>query len=151
MVNNCVCGGCTNSSQSGHRVHHFPSRKRESFQAWVRFVQQKSLGFTAESVTAHSVICGAHFTQESYESGDLMEFRMGYRCQDRVRLLKDAVPSVYASTPQLEAGTVSCQAGDNSPGEPLTREVSTANPVFFTLWLSCFQPLYSTSHCVDLV
>ncbi len=27
MVNYCVCGDCTNSSLSGHRVHRFPNEK----------------------------------------------------------------------------------------------------------------------------
>ncbi|KAL1268770.1 hypothetical protein QQF64_034133 [Cirrhinus molitorella] len=44
MVNYCVCGGCTNSSLSGHRVHRFPCKKRDGaiFRAWVRFVQELS-------------------------------------------------------------------------------------------------------------
>ena len=29
MVNYCVCGGCTNSSLSGHRVHRFPNREQK--------------------------------------------------------------------------------------------------------------------------
>lgn len=96
MVNYCVCAGCTNSSLSGHRVHHFPSRKNKAFRSWVRFVQVKRADFTAASVTTHSVVCGAHFTPENYQPGDLLESRMGFRSKDHVRLITDAVPSVHS-------------------------------------------------------
>ncbi|KAL2103759.1 hypothetical protein ACEWY4_000627 [Coilia grayii] len=115
MVNYCVCGGCTNTSQSGHRVHHFPSRKTKRFRAWIRFVQVKRADFTASSVTANSVICGAHFTTECYESGDLMELNMGFRCKDRVRLTKDAVPTVHTdSTRRKQKAGASGQASDGA-------------------------------------
>ncbi|KAG5282329.1 hypothetical protein AALO_G00054790 [Alosa alosa] len=96
MVNSCVCAGCTNSSLSGHRVHYFPNEKSNRFRAWVRFVQVKRGDFTASSVTKNTVICATHFTPENYQPGDMMEFRMGYRSQNRVRLIHDAVPSVHS-------------------------------------------------------
>ncbi len=47
MVNYCVCGGCTNSSHTGHRVHRFPNKEKKGaiFRAWVRFVQVKRRDF----------------------------------------------------------------------------------------------------------
>ncbi|KAI9517182.1 hypothetical protein NQZ68_008438 [Dissostichus eleginoides] len=46
-------------------------------------IAAKRRDFNAGSVTKNAVVCGAHFRQEDYEAGDLMEFRMGYRSQDR--------------------------------------------------------------------
>uniref|UniRef100_A0A671TXE1 THAP-type domain-containing protein n=1 Tax=Sparus aurata TaxID=8175 RepID=A0A671TXE1_SPAAU len=81
MVNYCVCGGCTNSSLSGHRVHRFPDRKKNGaiFRAWVRFVQLKRRDFSSASATKNAVVCG---------------FNVGCRSKNQVRLTPGAVPSV---------------------------------------------------------
>ena len=96
MVKVCVCAGCANSAHSGHRVHTFPKKGTPVFRSWVRFVQVKRGDFTASSVNSNSVICGAHFIDEDYQQGDVMEHRLGFRSMDRVRLIQDAVPSVQS-------------------------------------------------------
>ncbi|XP_019905867.2 zinc finger MYM-type protein 4 isoform X2 [Esox lucius] len=118
MVNYCVCAGCTNSSLSGNRVHHFPSRKSKVFRFWVRFVQVKRADFTAGSVTTHSVVCGAHFTPESYRPGDLLESRMGFRSKDHVRLITDAVPSVHSMESSPPPSKLSPEPGAGRTGGP---------------------------------
>lgn len=98
MVNCCVCAGCNNSNLSGHRVHRFPNKKSKDFRAWIRFVQAKRSNFAASSVTRHMVICEGHFTPDDYNQGDVMEFSMGFRRKEWVRLANGAVPSVHASS-----------------------------------------------------
>ncbi len=63
MVNYCVCGGCTNSSLSGHRVHRFPNKEKKGaiFRACVRFVQVKRRDFTSASASKNTVVCSVHF------------------------------------------------------------------------------------------
>lgn len=99
MVNYCVCGGCTNSGTSGHRIHKFPDRKKDGalFCAWMHFVQVKRRDFTSASVSKNSVVCGAHFRKEDYCPGDLMQFEKGCRNKNRVRLQAGAVPSVHTA------------------------------------------------------
>ncbi|XP_034006011.1 myoneurin isoform X1 [Trematomus bernacchii] len=131
MVYHCVCAGCTNSSLSGYRVHTFPNRKRTgaSFRSWVRFVQAERWDFTTASATKNAVVCGAHFRQEDYEAGDLMQFRMGYRSQDRVRLIASAVPSIHPAS--LSAPVAAAAAGGGSDGQGSVRksEMSSEHPV----------------------
>ncbi|XP_067249109.1 uncharacterized protein [Chanodichthys erythropterus] len=99
MVNYCVCGGCTNSSLSGHRVHRFPNKKKNCsiFGAWVRFVQTKRRDFSSASASKNAVVCSVHFKPEDYRPGDIMEVNMGCRSKNQVRLRADAVPSVHAT------------------------------------------------------
>ncbi len=111
MVNYCVCGGCTNSGLSGHRVHRFPNKKRHGaiFRAWVRFVQVKRQDFIISSVSKNSVVCMVHFRQEDYRPDDMMEFNMGCKSKNQVRLRAGAVPSVHtahsSSPPSLPSGS----------------------------------------------
>ena len=118
MVNYCVCAGCTKSSLSGNRVHNFPCRKSKVFRFWVRFVQVKWADFTAASVTTHSVVCGAHFTPESYRPGDLLESRMGFWSKDHVRLITDAVPSVHSMESSPPPSKLSPESGAGKTGGP---------------------------------
>ena len=78
MVNVCVCGGCSNSNHTGHRVHHFPRMNHPTFRAWVRFVQVKRQDFTARSVTANSTVCCAHFNESDYNVVDYNKSNNGY-------------------------------------------------------------------------
>ncbi|KAL1250747.1 hypothetical protein QQF64_018543 [Cirrhinus molitorella] len=66
MVNYCVCGGCTNSSLSGHRVNRFPCKKRDGaiFRAWVRFVQVKRRNFTTEKCGGSDLVPVHRCTQQ---------------------------------------------------------------------------------------
>ncbi|KAK0146749.1 hypothetical protein N1851_013956 [Merluccius polli] len=107
MVKFCVCFGCNNSNLSGHRVHRFPNKKDNHFRAWIRFVQAKRSNFAASSVTRHTVLCEKHFTPDSYNQGDLMELRLGFRRREWVRLANGAVPSVHASLPATSGGSES--------------------------------------------
>ncbi|XP_052446870.1 uncharacterized protein LOC127988261 [Carassius gibelio] len=105
MVNSCVCFGCNNSNLSGHRVHRFPNKKHKDFRAWIRFFQAKRSNFAASSLTRHTVVCEKHFTPDSYNQGDLMEFRMGFLRKEWVRLANGAVPSVHAGPPAKSGGS----------------------------------------------
>ena len=143
MVNYCVCAGCTNSNLSGHRVHRFPNRKKSGalFRAWVRFVQVKRRDFTSASVTKNAVVCGAHFKSEDYHPSELMEFRMGCRCQERGRLNAGAVPSVHTaalSGPPSAAASGSAAGGLNGHGSVRDsarrkRQLCTVSIVFLRL------------------
>ncbi len=92
MVNYCVCGGCTNSSHTGHRVHRFPNKEKKGaiFRAWVRFCAGEETGlrkiwwcvvFTLDLI----IFLDNH-------PGDMMEFNMGCRSKNQVRLRAGAVP-----------------------------------------------------------
>ncbi|XP_030217605.1 zinc finger protein 84 isoform X12 [Gadus morhua] len=114
MVNCCVCFGCNNSNLSGHRVHRFPNKKDNHFRAWIRFVQAKRSNFAASSVTRHTVMCEKHFTPDSYNQGDLMESRLGFRRREWVRLANGAVPSVHAGLPATSGGTESSTSRESA-------------------------------------
>ncbi|CAL8398163.1 unnamed protein product [Boreogadus saida] len=114
MVNCCVCFGCNNSNLSGHRVHRFPNKKDRHFRAWIRFVQAKRSNFAASSVTRHTVMCEKHFTPESYNQGDLMESRLGFRRREWVRLANGAVPSVHAGLPATSGGSESSTSRESA-------------------------------------
>ncbi|XP_056449488.1 zinc finger protein 34-like isoform X2 [Gadus chalcogrammus] len=114
MVNCCVCFGCNNSNLSGHRVHRFPNKKDNHFRAWIRFVQAKRSNFAASSVTRHTVMCEKHFTPDSYNQGDLMESRLGFRRREWVRLANGAVPSVHAGLPATSGGSESSTSRESA-------------------------------------
>ena len=65
MVEHCVVKFCSNSDKTGHSVHKFPGDPAIRRQ-WVAFVKVKRADFSESSVTKHTVLCGAHFTRESY-------------------------------------------------------------------------------------
>ncbi len=113
MVNYCVCGGCTNSSLSGHRVHRFPNKEKNSaiFWAWVRFVKVKRRDFTSASASKNAVVCSVHFRPEDYHPGDMMEFNMGCRSKNQVRLRAGAIPSVHSASPSGPPSACGSAAG----------------------------------------
>ncbi len=81
-------------------MHRFPNKKRHGaaiFRAWVRFVQVKRRDFTSASVSKNSVVCSVHFRQEDYRPDDMMEFNMGCKSKNQVRLRAGAVPSVHTA------------------------------------------------------
>nr|XP_055038832.1 uncharacterized protein LOC129426493 isoform X5 [Misgurnus anguillicaudatus] len=120
MVNHCVCGGCTNSSRSGHRVFRFPDKTKDCaiFRAWVRFVQLRRRDFTSASVSKNAVVCSAHFRSEDYRAGDIMECNMGYRGKNSVRLKAGAIPWVHAAPPSSAPGPSSaCGVGATTGGK----------------------------------
>uniref|UniRef100_A0A671TXC6 THAP-type domain-containing protein n=1 Tax=Sparus aurata TaxID=8175 RepID=A0A671TXC6_SPAAU len=119
MVNYCVCGGCTNSSLSGHRVHRFPDRKKNGaiFRAWVRFVQLKRRDFSSASATKNAVVCG---------------FNVGCRSKNQVRLTPGAVPSV----PTASAGPLSNDRLRSKPSFSIRTLFPTSKNVGHTLVVS---------------
>lgn len=96
MVYYCVCGGCKNSSKTGHRVHCFPKDKG-IFRSWVQFVKIRRADFSASSVTAYSRICSAHFKEEDYHSGDAKMVALSLKSMRMAKLIPTAVPSVNAN------------------------------------------------------
>ncbi|XP_030235101.1 uncharacterized protein LOC115559987 isoform X1 [Gadus morhua] len=96
MVFYCICGGCNNSSKSGHRVHCFPKDKG-ILRSWVQFVKFRRADFSASSVTAYSRICSAHFKEEDYHSGDAKMVSLGLKIKRTAKLIPTAVPSVHAN------------------------------------------------------
>ena len=131
MVNCCVCFGCNNSNLSGHRVHRFPNKKDNHFRAWIRFVQAKRSNFAASSVTRHTVLCEKHFTPDSYNQGDLMELRLGFRWRGWVRLANGAVPSVHASLPATSGGSESSTSRESARRK---RELCIVSLIIPMLW-----------------
>ncbi|XP_056449492.1 zinc finger protein 271-like isoform X5 [Gadus chalcogrammus] len=70
--------------------------------------------FAASSVTGHTVLCEKHFTPDSYNQGDLMELRPGFRRRESVRLANGAVPSVHAGLPATSGGTESSTSRESA-------------------------------------
>ncbi|XP_059929253.1 uncharacterized protein LOC132473239 isoform X3 [Gadus macrocephalus] len=114
----CICGGCSNSDLlSDHlRFHSFPDRRKDGagFRAWVHFVQVKRKDIFFASVTKYTFICAAHFRPEDYISGDMMEFKMGFRSEKRVRLKAGVVPSIHAA-PAAASGSATGGSEDHGP------------------------------------
>ena len=80
--------------------------------AWVCFVQLKRRDFSSVSATKNAVMCGAHFRPEDYHPSDLLEFNVGCRSKNQVRLTPGAVPSVpTASSGPLSAAAAGAAAG----------------------------------------
>ena len=111
MVNYCVCVGCSNSSKSGHRTFNFPSVKHPKFRAWVKFVKVKRKDFNARSVTANSVVCGAHFREEDYNASDLMAHSMWLKSASHIKLKTSAVPSIHTVDPAQPSTSTSARSG----------------------------------------
>ena len=140
MPNHCVCYGYTNSCLSGHRVHSFPDRRTAgaSFRSWVRFMQAKRWDFTAASVTSTAVVCSAYFRDEDYVPGDLLESRMGFRSQSRVRLIAGAVPSVHAAPSPLPSAAAASGASTGSRTNPTpVRDSARRKRELYTVSLVC--------------
>ena len=92
MVKRCLVQFCGNTSKTGHSVHKFPkdpSLRRQ----WVKFVQVKRANFSEPS--ENSVICGSHFSSESFERCLMNE--MGLKKQRL--LVPGAVPTIQPETP----------------------------------------------------
>ncbi|XP_052440698.1 zinc finger MYM-type protein 4 isoform X3 [Carassius gibelio] len=145
MVNYCVYGGCTNCSQSGHRVHRFPDKKKHGdiFSAWVRFVQAKRRNFTSASATKNAVVCSVHFTPEDYRPEDIMEVNMGCKSKNQVRLRVDAVPSVHIASSSGHPSAARRHVGHKWPNFVLKRVTSGPSQSTETV-----SPLGSTSVAV---
>ncbi|XP_026144607.1 zinc finger MYM-type protein 4 isoform X1 [Carassius auratus] len=145
MVNYCVYGGCTNCSQSGHRVHRFPDKKKHGdiFSAWVRFVQAKRRNFTSASATKNAVVCSVHFTPEDYRPEDIMEVNMGCKSKNQVRLRVDAVPSVHIAASSGHPSAARRHVGHKWPNFVLKRVTSGPSQSTETV-----SPLGSTSVAV---
>lgn len=81
-------------------MHFFPDREKSAptFRAWVHFVQAKRKKFSSNSVSSSSMICGAHFKKEDYDTGDWMAMEMGFKSRSQVRLVQGAVPSIHAAS-----------------------------------------------------
>ncbi len=75
MVQRCVVKFCGNSDKTGHNIHKFPQNKALRRQ-WVRFVQVKRADFGEGSVTPYSVVCGAHFTKDSFRNST--QYELGF-------------------------------------------------------------------------
>ncbi|XP_042601381.1 zinc finger MYM-type protein 4 isoform X1 [Cyprinus carpio] len=142
MVNYCICGGCTNSSLSGHRVHRFPNKKKHGaiFRAWVRFVQARRRDFTSASASKNAVVCSVHFTPEDYRPDDKMEFNMGCKSKNQVRLKAGAVPSVHTAPPACGSSTAGRHVGHRWPNFVVKRVKSGPSQSTETV-----SPLGSTS------
>ncbi|XP_056464749.1 uncharacterized protein LOC130404150 isoform X2 [Gadus chalcogrammus] len=130
----CICGGCSNSNLlSDHlRFHGFPDRRKNGagFRAWVHFVQVKRKDFFFTSVTKYTYICAAHFRPEDYVSGDMMEFKMGFRSEKRVRLKAGVVPSIHAAA-AAASGSATGGSEDHGPVRDSTirkRKLCTSRP-----------------------
>ncbi|XP_073730029.1 uncharacterized protein [Misgurnus anguillicaudatus] len=73
--------------------------------------------FTSASVSKNAVVCSVHFRPDDYNDSDMMEFNMGYRSKNLVRLRVGAVPSVHAARPSSPPGPSSSARGDGAGGK----------------------------------
>ncbi len=89
MVQICVVKFCSNSDKTGHSIHRFPKDKTLRHQ-WTRFVQVKRADFSDRSVTENTVICGAHFTRDSFSNS--VKYDLGF--SERRELCEGAVPTI---------------------------------------------------------
>ncbi|XP_042597796.1 THAP domain-containing protein 10-like [Cyprinus carpio] len=95
MVNYCVCAGCKNSTQTGHRVHGFPMKDKATLRQWVQFVRVRWANFSMTSITTNSKICSTHFREEDYDPGDIRMVSLGLKRLSYVQLIPTTVPSVH--------------------------------------------------------
>ena len=89
MVQRCVVKFCSNSDKTAHSVHKVP-RDPSIRRQWVAFVKVKRADFSESSVTKHTVLCGAHFTRESFSN--LLKYELNF-CKRR-ELYDTAVPTI---------------------------------------------------------
>ncbi|XP_059929257.1 uncharacterized protein LOC132473239 isoform X7 [Gadus macrocephalus] len=138
----CICGGCSNSDLlSDHlRFHSFPDRRKDGagFRAWVHFVQVKRKDIFFASVTKYTFICAAHFRPEDYISGDMMEFKMGFRSEKRVRLKAGVVPSIHAA-PAAASGSATGGSEDHGPVRDSTIRKRKLCTIFKAMQLQTFN------------
>ncbi|KAJ8280744.1 hypothetical protein GJAV_G00058490 [Gymnothorax javanicus] len=88
----------------------------------------KRRDFTAASVTNTAVVCSAHFKDEDYVPGDLLESRMGFQSQNRVRLIAGAVPSIHTGLSPPSAAAAS------GLGKPLDAAAKDSECEDLKLW-----------------
>ncbi len=89
MVQRCLVKFCGNSDKTGHSIHKFPQNKALRRQ-WVRFVQVKRADFGEGSVTQYSVVCGAHFTKDSFRNA--LQYELGF--SRKRELSEGAIPTI---------------------------------------------------------
>ncbi|KAK2906476.1 hypothetical protein Q8A67_005461 [Cirrhinus molitorella] len=94
------------ATENGTPHHHHPggrSNSREFKQSLLFLFQRNGAGsvkrrdFTTASATKNAVVCSVHFRPDDYHPGDVMQFNMGCRSRDRVRLRPGAAPSVHTA------------------------------------------------------
>ena len=87
MVNSCVAFGCSNNYKTGVSVFKFP-KDAELRKKWIQQVKRTRAKWNGPS--PHSVLCGEHFTEDSFEP---LPNKLGIK--KRAVLKKDAVPTIF--------------------------------------------------------
>ncbi len=89
MVQRCVVKFCGNSDKTGHSK--FPQNTSKALRRrCVRFVQTKRADFGEGSVTAYSVVCGAHFTKDNFRNS--LQYELGF--SRKRELFEGAIPTI---------------------------------------------------------
>ncbi|XP_061748050.1 zinc finger protein 391-like isoform X2 [Nerophis ophidion] len=85
MPRRCVVGGCNNTNREGFKLHHWPKDAKVA-RNWTKFVQNTRVW---GKPTKWSVVCSAHFTDESYATTEIARM-FGYP----LTLKADAFPTI---------------------------------------------------------
>ncbi|KDR11766.1 THAP domain-containing protein 2 [Zootermopsis nevadensis] len=87
----CTAPNCTNSSQKGFKLYHFPS-DRERSSVWVHNLGRER-GWTP---TKHTCVCEVHFEESQFES---------HRADGLRKLKPNAVPTIFNKVAPLRTYT----------------------------------------------
>ncbi len=87
-------------------------------------MQVKRRDFTSASASKNSVGCSVHFRLEDYHPSDMMEFNMGCRSKNQVRLRAGAVPSVHSASPSGPPTACGSAAGGKHDGHASVRDAA---------------------------
>ncbi|XP_061748783.1 uncharacterized protein LOC133546947 isoform X6 [Nerophis ophidion] len=130
MPRRCVVGGCNNTNREGFKLHHWPKDAKVA-RNWTKFVQNTRVW---GKPTKWSVVCSAHFTDESYATTEMARM-FGYP----PTLKADAFPTIKskksAARPPLNVPKCVSYSGTKdldstaSNGGSLFPQMSELNPL----------------------
>ena len=92
----CVAHGCNNKSNNNTNVSYFtlpdPEKDPHKYKAWFCAIGR-------ESLPKHGRICSNHFTEDSYELTSILKAKHCELQSTKMKLKKDAIPSIFAHKP----------------------------------------------------
>ncbi|XP_077390734.1 peroxynitrite isomerase THAP4-like isoform X2 [Festucalex cinctus] len=92
----CVAGFCSNRREDGVSLFRFP-RDVGLHEKWTKQVQRTREKWTP---TPTSVLCSAHFEEESFDPLPALKQSLGYNVQHKRVLLPTAVPTLFPKSNQ---------------------------------------------------
>ena len=112
MVKRCVAAGCTNTNSQGVGLFIFPKEAKLRSQ-WTKEVKKTRDKWQGPSDS--SVLCGDHFTEDSFEPATHLKAQFGLL--KKRKLKPDAVPTIFKKPGKRPS---SCQ--DSEAPAPKRRE-----------------------------